>query len=149
MQFDNDTGPAFTALSVPYAEPLTQPTSEPTTLFGGHAPAVQFAPVEPIHPVPQIPAARPRVPARVRSPPGPRPYASGTGPRHPGARSRPPRLTNPSTRGPYTQSGGHCRLQWAADPKAGTPTFGLPRNPPKSSHFHSTLPNRFATAMNR
>ncbi len=49
MQFDDEVGPSFTALSVPYAEPLAQPPAEPTTLFGGHVSAVQFAPVTPLH----------------------------------------------------------------------------------------------------
>ncbi len=49
MQFEDEVGPSFTALSVPYADALTQPPVEPTTLFGGHVPAVQFAPVTPLH----------------------------------------------------------------------------------------------------
>ena len=49
MQFDDDFGRAFTALVPPVAEPLAQPASEPTTLFGGVVPAVQFAPVTPVH----------------------------------------------------------------------------------------------------
>ena len=55
MQFDDDYGPSFTALSVPYADGLQQPLLAPTTLFGGTSPAVQFAPVEPIHPSPVLP----------------------------------------------------------------------------------------------
>ena len=49
MPFDDDIGTAFTALAVPVSEPLAQPVVEPTTLFGGGAPAVQFAPVTPVH----------------------------------------------------------------------------------------------------
>ena len=49
MDFDYDSfTPAAPALSQPYASGLTVPPSEPTTLFGGSIPAVQFAPVTPI-----------------------------------------------------------------------------------------------------
>lgn len=49
MQFDDEFGPAFTALSIPHVDGLTQPTVQPTAMFGGGIPAVQFAPVTPIH----------------------------------------------------------------------------------------------------
>ncbi len=50
MQFDyNDVSPAFSALTQPYNDGITQPVSEPTDLFAGFIPPVQFAPVTPTH----------------------------------------------------------------------------------------------------
>ena len=48
IDFDSFT-PAAPALSQPTASGLSQPGLSPTTLFGGSVPAVQFAPVSPIH----------------------------------------------------------------------------------------------------
>ncbi len=49
MQFDDDFGVPFSALTQPVSLPLNQPQSLPTTMFDGGIPAVHFAPVEPIH----------------------------------------------------------------------------------------------------
>ena len=49
MEFDYDQfAAAAPALSQPYSSGLTQPQSQPTSLFNGTVPAVQFAPVTPI-----------------------------------------------------------------------------------------------------
>ena len=49
MEFDDSVSPPSPPIMQPYNSGLTQPASQPTALFGGGVPAVEFAPVSAIH----------------------------------------------------------------------------------------------------